>query len=225
LKPDYYQAYHFRGTFKDWQKDYAGALVDYNKALELKPNDIDSLHMRSRLYRQLGEYQKALDDCDALVRLDPWEERLFNRGSAYLAVGDYDRALADFDAYERRRPRTPSVHSGRGAVFEGKGDYERALAEYNEAIRIAPSVVGYYNERAWVYYKLGKLTEGLADVDQILAHGWKTDPYTYSTRGHLLEAMGRKTEAIADLRTALSLDPNKRLRDQIVAALARLGAS
>jgi hypothetical protein len=35
---------------------------------------------------------------------------------------------------------------------------------------------------------------------------------------------GRKTEAIADLRADLSLDPGQQIRDQIVAALARLGA-
>ena len=112
---------------------------------------------------------------------------------------------------------------GRAAAFEGKGEYARALAEYNEAISIAPGIVGLYDGRAWTYYKLGKLQEGLADVDNILSHGWKTAAATYCTRGHILEALGRKQEAIADLRTALSLDPDKRTRDRIDAALARLG--
>jgi tetratricopeptide (TPR) repeat protein len=223
LKPDSYEAFYYRGTFNDWQKSYDAALADYNRALEIKGDDIQTLHMRSRLYQHIGEYERALADCEALVRHDPWEDRLLHRGAAYVAVGDYERALADYDAYERRKPGGPSIHSGRAAAFEAKGDYERALSEYNEAIRIAPNVVGLYSARAWTYYKLGRFTEGLADVDQVLAAGWKSSAYTYSVRGHILEAMGRKAAAITDLATALSLDPGKRTRDRIVAALERLG--
>ena len=221
LKPHSFDAHYYRGTFEDWQKDYVGALADYDKALEVKPNDVATLHMRARLYQHLGDYQRALADREALVRLDPWEQRLLDRAGAYLAVGDYDRALADFDAYEKR-PHDPAVLGGRAGAFEGEGDYARALAEYNEAISIAPGIVGLYDGRAWTYYKLGKLQEGLADVDNILSHGWKTAAATYCTRGHILEALGRKQEAIADLRTALAFDPDKRTRDRIDAALGRL---
>ena len=49
-----------------------------------------------------------------------------------------------------------------------------------------------------------------------------TGPETLDTRGHILEALGRREEAIADFRRALSIEP--RLggsRD----ALKRLGAT
>jgi predicted RNA polymerase sigma factor len=73
------------------------------------------------------------------------------------------------------------------------------------------------------YFRMGRLAEGLAEVDRILAAGWATSAHTYNTRGHILEALGRRGEAVVDLQKALSLDPGKRLRQQIVAALARLG--
>lgn len=225
LDPNSYEAVHFRGTFRDWMKDYAGAIADYTRALELKPDDINSLHMRERAWYHVGEFGKALADSERLIVLDPkFNERLLNRASAYLAVGEFDRALADYDAYDKLHPRHPSVSAGRGAVYEAKGEYQLALAEYEAALKIAPQIVSLYASRAWINYKLGNIDKGLADVDLILAKGWTKDPRTYTTRGHLLEAAGRKDEAIADLKTALTLDPDTRTRERAVAALARLGA-
>ncbi len=89
-------------------------------------------------------------------------------------------------------------------------------------MKIAPQIVSLYASRAWINYKLGNIDKGLADVDLILAKGWK-DPRTLTTRGHLLEAAGRKDEAIADLKTALTLDPDTRTRERAVEALKRLG--
>lgn len=225
LDPNSYEAVHFRGTFRDWMKDYAGAIADYTRALEIKPDDINSLHMRERAYRHVGEFAKALADSERLIVLDPkFNERLLNRASAYLAVGALDRALADYDAYDKLHPRHPSVAAGRGAVYEAKGDYQRALAEYEAALTIAPQIVSLYASRAWINYKLGNIDKGLADVDLILAKGWRKDARTFTTRGHLLEAAGRKDEAIADLKTALTLDPDTRTRERAAAALTRLGA-
>jgi Flp pilus assembly protein TadD len=49
-----------------------------------------------------------------------------------------------------------------------------------------------------------------------------SDANTLDTRGHILEALGRREAAIADFRQALAKDPN--IKDSI-AALKRLGAN
>jgi tetratricopeptide (TPR) repeat protein len=224
LKPEFFDAYYYRGTLYDWLKDRDLALVDYDRALALKPGDISTLHMRARLHQHLGNYDRALADYDELIRLDSWVNRYLDRGNVYLALGDYDHALADYEEVTRRKPGDPSAHGGRAAVFERKGEFDRALAEINEAIRIAPSAAGFYSERAWTYYRMGRLVEGLADIDQILAAGWAMSAHTYDVRAHLLEALGRPDDAVADFRKALSLDPPKCVRDQIIAGLARLRA-
>ena len=48
------------------------------------------------------------------------------------------------------------------------------------------------------------------------------DANTLDTRGHILEALGRREDAIADFRRALAKEPN--IKDSM-AALKRLGAS
>jgi tetratricopeptide (TPR) repeat protein len=222
LRPDYFDAYYQRGTFYDWQKHRDLALADYDQALALKPGDVSTLHMRARLHRHVGNYDRAFADCDELVRLDSWVNRYLDRGNAYLALGDYNRALADYEEVARRKPGDPSAHEGRAAVFERKGDFASALAETDEAIRIAPSVIAFRSARAWIHYRMGQFADGLADLEETQTAEWAAQ--TYNVRGHILAALGRRDQAVADFRKALSLDPSRQVREQVVAGLARLGA-
>ncbi len=69
--------------------------------------------------------------------------------------------------------------------------------------------------------KAGKAAQGLPDAEQALklAPG---EASVLQTRGHILEALGRRDEAIADLRRALTLNPGlQRSKD----ALKRLGVA
>ena len=75
--------------------------------------------------------------------------------------------------------------------------------------------------RAWAYFKAGKAAKGLPDVQRAL----ELDPElaaAYDTRGHILEALGRKEEAISDFRKALALDPGETGSSE---GLQRLGAA
>jgi len=63
----------------------------------------------------------------------------------------------------------------------------------------------------------------MQDVNRALA----LDPAyaaAFDTRGHLYEALGKRAEAIADLRHALKLDPANPLAHITREALQRLGA-
>jgi tetratricopeptide (TPR) repeat protein len=77
-----------------------------------------------------------------------------------------------------------------------------------------------YNDRAWYYFKAGKAAQGLPDAEKALtlALGYVD---ALDTRGHIFEALGRREEAITDLRRALAKGPN---HQSTKAALQRLGA-
>jgi len=53
------------GLFKE--KDYAGALEEYNLALKLQPEDTESLYYRSICYKSLGNIEKACQDWKQIV--------------------------------------------------------------------------------------------------------------------------------------------------------------
>ena len=100
-------------------------------------------------------------------------------------------------------------------------DYGKAIAEYNKAIEIDPKSAEAYNARAWAYFKSGQSAEGLPDAEKSLELR-PDNPFFLNTRGQILEALGRREDAIADFQRALSKDPNIQEGKD---ALKRLGVS
>ena len=84
-----------------------------------------------------------------------------------------------------------NAYINRGAAYEDKKDYERAISDYSKAIEIDPQDADYYNGRAWAYYKAGKAQQGLLDAEKSLQLR-PNDANTLDTRGHILEALGRR---------------------------------
>ena len=46
-------------------------MEDYDKAIELDPNDAEAYNNRGNSYRDLGQYQRAIEDYDKAIELDP----------------------------------------------------------------------------------------------------------------------------------------------------------
>ena len=59
----------------------------YSKALELSPEYALVYSNRGDAYIELGEYQKAIDDCTEAIKLDPvFAFAYYNRGIAYTLL-------------------------------------------------------------------------------------------------------------------------------------------
>jgi tetratricopeptide (TPR) repeat protein len=86
------------------RRDYAGALSDYSRALEMNPNFAEAYNNRAYAYMMLTNYASALPDLDAAIRLRPnYVNALMKRGDIHnfyyqvdrkLAIADYDRIIA-----------------------------------------------------------------------------------------------------------------------------------
>jgi tetratricopeptide (TPR) repeat protein len=60
------------------------AIVAYNRALALRPDDTDILNDQGAMYRQKGEFTRALANFEKVVKIDPYNlESLYNIGYVY----------------------------------------------------------------------------------------------------------------------------------------------
>jgi tetratricopeptide (TPR) repeat protein len=128
------------------------------------------------------------------------------RAFEYAIKGDYDRAIDHFSEVIKLDPRA-STYYNRGRAYYLSYDYDRAIADFGEAIRLRPRYAAAYNNRAWTYLKAGKAAEGLPDAEWTLQLR-PNDANALDTRGHILEALGRHEEAIADFRRAIAINPS-----------------
>ena len=81
----------------------------------------------------LSQYQRAIQDFDQAIRLNPQADSYFNRGFAYRSLGQFERAIEEYDEAIRLNPQYAVAYYNRGAVYwaigksiEGEQDFAKA---------------------------------------------------------------------------------------------------
>jgi tetratricopeptide (TPR) repeat protein len=102
-----------RGTVKSKMKDYAGAIADYNKAIELNPGEADSYINRGDAKFKLKDYIGAIADYGIAIKIDPADATVYSdRGIAYFRNKEYACAIADFKAALKIDPTDKGARAG-----------------------------------------------------------------------------------------------------------------
>ena len=88
---------------------------------------------RGVAYRLKGDYDRALQDYEHAIRLNPNSANPYNnRGIIYRIKGDYDRAIADYDeAIWLKSGDYPAAFYNRALAYTDKGDYDHALTDFD----------------------------------------------------------------------------------------------
>jgi tetratricopeptide (TPR) repeat protein len=78
--------------------DFAGAIANYTKAIELKPDFLNAWNNRGTALYDLGRYEEAISNCNKAIELKPdYHIAWHNRGIALKALGRYEEAIANYD--------------------------------------------------------------------------------------------------------------------------------
>ena len=82
---------------KNFLQDYQGAISDFNKAIEINPNDADHYYNRSRSYYFLKDYYQAISDSTKAIKFNSKYEKAFAvRGISKKNIGDIKGACSDW---------------------------------------------------------------------------------------------------------------------------------
>ncbi len=77
--------------------DYRGAIEDFNKAIEIDPNNSDNFNNRGIARSELGDHQGAIEDYTRAIALDPNDAAAYsNRGNSKSKLKDYEGAISDY---------------------------------------------------------------------------------------------------------------------------------
>ena len=89
--------YFKSGYDKAAAKDYYGAISDYNKSIEINPNNADAYYNRGISKSDLKDYYGAISDYTKAIELDPnYASAYTNRGISKELIGDLTGACADW---------------------------------------------------------------------------------------------------------------------------------
>ena len=82
----------------DCKKALEASQGDFDKAIQLGPQDASAYQYRATIYLLMGDYNRAGADYSAVILLKPDYRLAYeNRAITYEAMGDKQKAKADWD--------------------------------------------------------------------------------------------------------------------------------
>jgi tetratricopeptide (TPR) repeat protein len=135
------KAYNNRGVFFGVQEQFDRAIADFEKAIELDPENPTPYYNQGLTYNDTGDTDRALSDLDHLITMKPSEiaDAYQLRGSILFNRHEYARALRNFDEVIDLAPRNAFTLCQRGLTLGFLQRYEDATRDFNASISLDPT--------------------------------------------------------------------------------------
>ena len=186
----------------------AEAELVLDRAEKLAPSDPVILSLDAKVKGRLGEYASAVALLQRVVQLIPKSARAHVDLSIALAdSGDLNGALAETAAAISIAPSLAIAHLNRARILSDMSQDREARDEFALAAHLAPR-----NPDCYFYWSFGERAQGnFTKETELLRKVVKLQPR--NLRAHIMLAnsllhQNRTAEAVAELRTALAIDPN-----------------
>jgi tetratricopeptide (TPR) repeat protein len=120
-------------------RDPDGEIAKCTENIRLHPDDAMTYICRGLVYESMNNFDMAIADYSAAIRLGPDKVLYYSRGDMYLRNGDLDKAIVDYTEAIRLNANFAEAYLNRGLAYEKNGDTDSAIADYTEALRIDPN--------------------------------------------------------------------------------------
>ena len=197
---------------EDWfSKDQAVLLKDagpyFDQRIRENSKDAFALAHRGRIWKEEGEFEKALRDLDEAIRLEANNSAWFtNRGMVHHELEDYERAIRDFDEALRLDARNVLSYHNRGRAHKAKRDYDQAISDFGRALQLDPRLSEAYFNRGNAFKAKKNYDGAIGDYTQAI----RLDPKwtdAYFNRANAYKAKKAYDQAVNDYREVVRLDP------------------
>lgn len=136
----YGDAYNNRGVAYLSQQDYAAAVADFSRSLELAPSEA-AYNNRGSIYFSQAKFEESIADFTAAIKMKPSAESYVNRGVGYQRTNHDDLALADYEAAIKLKPQFGRAYVLRGLLLlKGGGQDAAAWKDLNRGFELDPSL-------------------------------------------------------------------------------------
>ena len=156
-----------RGREQLGQRDYVGAIADFNQGLFFNPNSVEALTGRAYAHFAEGNLGDAIADASAAISNDSsFSVAYLVRGASYALQGDHSRAIEDYTRAIELRSDFAEAHGLRAVSRAELREYRDANIDAARAIELAPDNPFAYFRRSEVRDLVGELDASEADERQ-----------------------------------------------------------
>jgi serine/threonine-protein kinase len=199
-------------------EDYAGAVAEFDKALDLNPQDTDAHLGKSYALLALTppDYDGAIATLEQAIAIMPYRPDLFARlGWTHMSKGfaQQSGSAAQIEAYQRaedrfrealdRNDRFVGAITGLGWAQSALGQHDDALDTLQRSLAIKDDQADAHFGVGWTYYNKGRFSEAEGSFRRAIEIA-PNDGGNYYWLGLTLEQLGRVEEAKQAYRTAVA---------------------
>jgi Flp pilus assembly protein TadD len=181
------------------------ALTEWQKAVQLDPEDPKAHFNLAISLEQTGKTTEAIDEYRKSIDLNPQNDSAYtNLGVAMAGLGKMDDAMALFVRAININDRNAKAEANFGAALLERGRLAEAEQHCRRALEIDPASAEAHNALGWVLARGGKLDEGIDHLKQAVKTTPDSTEFQYNL-GRLLAAKRSFAEAIPHLEKAVLL--------------------
>ncbi|AFL82050.1 tetratricopeptide repeat protein [Aequorivita sublithincola DSM 14238] len=136
LYPDNAELYFKRGYVREMDLKYEVCILDFTRAISLKPGMDLARTNRGFAYRKLGRYEEAIKDFTAEMVINPNPYSYEHRSQVYFLLKDYDNAIADANTAIELKPDGALNYKTRALIYKAKDLKEEACADRDKALSL-----------------------------------------------------------------------------------------
>lgn len=163
------QAFHLLGLMLEKMGHLHKALVTYERANALDPNDPELLLNLGLTAWNQGLAAGAEKMFRLYIQAKPESPLGYNNlGSVQSDLGQPDTAIETLRAAIYRMPQEGILWNSLATVLAEEGRVEESLVFYEEAVRLEPTLPRPYHNLGYAFSHLGRLEEALAAYDKAL---------------------------------------------------------
>lgn len=162
------EAAHHNNTGIDLvrRKRFEEAIEEYDKAIELNPNDPRIHSNKGLALANLERFEEALAEFKKAIGLDPDDSTYhISKGITLTNLRRAEEALLEFDKATGLEPKNPVYHNDRGITLYYLKRFEEAIKEFEIAIGLDPHHPHYHYNRGLALADLNKFEEAINEYE------------------------------------------------------------
>jgi curved DNA-binding protein CbpA len=129
--------FYVRGAKKLLEKDYRGAIDQYNQAIRLNPRFVEAFLKRAEVRYKLGDDRGTLEDCRQVLELDSdYSDAYYYQGRARYRLGYSQSAIEAYNQALRFAPHNGQTYYHRGIAYNDLNNEAAAIRDWHTAAEL-----------------------------------------------------------------------------------------
>jgi len=176
------------------------AYVQYEKSLQLNPDNIGVVYKKGLLFVIGGLNQDAIKEFQKVLKEESGHALAYKgMGQAFFQMKKYDEAKKNYQKAIELDPGLWKVYNFLGIIYDYKEKYHRAIHKYNKAISLKPDEGFLYNNLGVSWSLAGDYEKAINAFNKALETKYSKSK-TYNNLGMALSKLGKYREALEAFR-------------------------